>query len=417
MKKSWKEVKIGDICNINKNSYSKNDNYCFVNYLDTGNLTENTISEIQKIDLSIEELPSRAKRKVTDKSILYSTVRPNQKHFGIVKNIPENFLVSTGFAVIDVIEPKADPYFLYYYLSRDEITTKLHAIAEQSTSAYPAIKPTDIMDLEIPLPPLPTQQKIAAVLSALDDKIELNRQINANLEQQAQAIFKNWFVDFEPFGGEMPAGWRVGKLSDVADYYNGYAFSSKELLDEPNDACFDVFKQGHIVKGGGFNADGTKSWFPKSKCDKLQKFILKKGDILMAMTDMKGNVAILGNTAIMPVDDKYIVNQRVGLLRAKKKLGVDYPYLYLLTNENDFLMDLRSRANSGVQVNLSSTAIKESEINIATKEDYIKFNNLVLPLFEKVLANQLENKTLASIRDTLLPKLMSGEIDVSSVKV
>ena len=179
--------------------------------------------------------------------------------------------------------------------------------------------------------------------------------------------------------------------------------------------CYDVFKQGHIKKGGGFNSDGTKSWYPISKCEKLQNYILKKGDILMAMTDMKGNVAILGNTAIMPVDDKYIVNQRVGLLRAKKEIGVDYPYLYLLTNEHNFLMDLRSRANSGVQVNLSSTAIKESEICVATKEDYEDFNNIVKPLFETVLENQLENKQLATIRDTLLPKLMNGEIEVDKV--
>jgi len=214
----------------------------------------------------------------------------------------------------------------------------------------------------------------------------------------------------------MPDRWKVGTLADIADYYNGYAFSSKELLNEPAEECLDVFKQGHIKKGGGFNSDGTKSWYPLSKCKNLKNYILKKGDILMAMTDMKGNVAILGNTAIMPVDDKYIVNQRVGLLRAKKELNIDYPYLYLLTNEHDFLMDLRSRANSGVQVNLSSSAIKESEINIATKEVYSNFNNIVLPLFEQMLANQQANKKLADIRDTLLPKLMSGELDVDSVQ-
>ena len=209
----------------------------------------------------------------------------------------------------------------------------------------------------------------------------------------------------------------MGQLSDVADYYNGYPFESKELLNFPSEACYDVFKQGHIKKGGGFNSEGTKSWFQISKCEKLDNYILRKGDILMAMTDMKGNVAILGHTAIMPVDNKYIVNQRVGLLRAQKDLGVDYPYLYLLTNEHNFLMDLRSRANSGVQVNLSSTAIKESEILVATKNDYENFNKIVKPLFEKILENQLENQKLSFIRDSLLPKLMSGEIDVDSVQI
>ena len=306
---------------------------------------------------------------------------------------------------------KCDIKFLFYLLDSIDFTPFI------TGSAQPKLSQQSLSKIYLKLPPLPTQQKISTILSSIDDKIELNNKINDNLEQQAQAIFKSWFVDFEPFGGNLPEDWRLGTLADIADYYNGYAFSSKELLNEPTDDCLDVFKQGHIKKGGGFNSEGTKSWYPLSKCKNLQNYILKKGDILMAMTDMKGNVAILGNTSIMPVDDKYIVNQRVGLLRAKKDLNIDYPYLYLLTNEHNFLMDLRSRANSGVQVNLSSSAIKESEINIAPKEIYSKFNNIVLPLFEQTLANQLENQKLASLRDNLLPKLMSGELDVDSVQI
>lgn len=318
---------------------------------------------------------------------------------------------STEYIVFRAKNNITDIYFIYYLVTSDCIRNP--AIKSMVGSSGRQRVQTDVVaNLSIKLPPLPNQQKIAAILSSLDDKIELNNKINTNLEQQAGTLFKNWFVDFEPFGGKMPEGWKVGKLSDIADYYNGYAFSSKELLNEPGENCLDVFKQGHIKKGGGFILDGTKSWYPLSKCQKLKNYILKKGDILMAMTDMKGNVAILGNTAIMPVDDKYIVNQRVGLLRAKKELNIDYPYLYLLTNDHDFLMDLRSRANSGVQVNLSSTAIKESEVNIAPKEVYKQFNNIVLPLFENILANQQENHKLANIRDTLLPKLMNGEIEI-----
>ena len=323
---------------------------------------------------------------------------------------------STEYIVFRAKENITDPFFIYYLVTSDKIRNP--AIKSMVGSSGRQRVQTDVVaNLSINLPSLETQKKIGALLSSLDDKIELNNRINDNLEQQAQAIFKSWFVDFEPFGGNLPENWRLGTLADIADYYNGYAFSSKELLNEPTDDCLDVFKQGHIKKGGGFNSEGTKSWYPLSKCKNLQNYILKKGDILMAMTDMKGNVAILGNTSIMPVDDKYIVNQRVGLLRAKKDLNIDYPYLYLLTNEHHFLMDLRSRANSGVQVNLSSSAIKESEINIAPKEIYSKFNNIVLPLFEQTLANQLENQKLASLRDNLLPKLMSGELDVDSVQI
>lgn len=414
LKKSY----IGDICDINLSTYSPSENWKFVNYLDTGNITKNKIENIQYIDLNIDKLPSRARRKVKLNNIIYSTVRPNQMHYGILtQDIPENFLVSTGFAVLDVDTTQADPYFVYYSLIRNDNTTALQAIAEQSTSAYPSIKPSNIKNREILLPPLETQQKIASILSSIDDKIELNNSINNNLEQQAQAIFKSWFVDFEPFGNTMPFEWNIGKLEEIVEFSNGYAFKSSELLSCPDVDCYNVFKQGHINRGGGFNPLGTKSWYPKDKAKNLGKYILKKGDILMAMTDMKDNVAILGNTALMGVDDQYIVNQRVGLLRAKNDYNISYPFIYILTNSTDFLADLRKRANSGVQVNLSSTEIKNSDVIIATKDINSKFDNIVKPFFEQIFINNIENSRLIQLRDTLLPKLMSGEIDVSEVDI
>ena len=169
-----------------------------------------TLESIQRIDILKEKLPSRARRKVKTGSIIYSTVRPNQRHYGIIKSQPENFLVSTGFAVIDVNPEIVDANFLYYRLVQDEVVQHLQSIAEQSTTAYPSIRPIDIGNLEIKLPPLETQKKIAAVLSALDDKIELNNAINKNLEEQAQAIYKNMFVDnFNP-------DWKSGTLGKIA---------------------------------------------------------------------------------------------------------------------------------------------------------------------------------------------------------
>ena len=215
----------------------------------------------------------------------------------------------------------------------------------------------------------------------------------------------------------MPADWIEGVFSDIVNFSNGYAFKSKELLDAPQPDSYKVFKQGHILRGGGFNPDGTKSWYPRKKTDGLKKYILKKGDILMAMTDMKDNVQILGNTAIMEVDDQYIVNQRVGVLRCKDNLNISYPYVFLLTNSKDFLLDLRSRANSGVQVNLSSIEIKNSAVHIAPKHVYEEFTNIVMPMFEAMISNDIQNQQLAIMRDTLLPKLISGEIDVSDLQL
>ena len=135
----------------------------------------------------------------------------------------------------------------------------------------------------------------------------------------------------------------------------------------------------------------------------------------MAMTDMKDNVAILGNTAIMPFDNEYIVNQRVGHIRANGYKGITYPFIYLITNSTNFLTNLRSRANSGVQVNLSSTEIKVSQTVLPSEKVNMAFSEITLPMFEAIISNQLENQQLAQLRDTLLPKLMSGELDVSNI--
>ena len=181
MMEAWRKIRLGSACETNVDSYSPKEEWTFVNYLDTGNITENRIDSIQYIDVKNEKLPSRARRKVNTDSIIYSTVRPNQRHFGIIKSQPENFLVSTGFAVIEVNAEVLDADFLYYLLTQATLVEALHAIAEQSTSAYPSIKASDIEDLEIEIPDLGTQKKIADVLGSLDRKMAQNMAINKNL--------------------------------------------------------------------------------------------------------------------------------------------------------------------------------------------------------------------------------------------
>lgn len=176
-----KPKRIGDICKTNQQTYSLSEMWPFVNYLDTGNITENRISEIQHLISVQDTLPSRARRKVAVDDIIYSTVRPNQRHYGIVKEVLPNMLVSTGFSVITTDKKVADSDYLYFYLSQNNIVEGLHAIGEQSVSAYPSIKPSDIERLELMLPPLNEQVEIGRTLRALDDKIANNTKINHHL--------------------------------------------------------------------------------------------------------------------------------------------------------------------------------------------------------------------------------------------
>ena len=333
---------------------------------------------------------------------------------GFVKKVDKPTTVASGIFVVRNLRPsEINTRFIYHFLTSSYFKNFITMRTEGSV--IPHLYQKDFVELDFPLPEMEVQNKIVGILDSIDQKIDLNKGINENLLQQAQAVLASFFIDFSQFGGAVPNDWEQGTLQDIADFSNGYAFKSKELLNAPEPDCYHVFKQGHINRGGGFNSGGTKSWYPISKCSSLSKYVLHKGDVLMAMTDMKDNVAILGNTALMTVDDQYIVNQRVGLLRSNGYKSTSYAYIYLLTNSFDFLKDLRSRANSGVQVNLSSAEIKASPVWIATDEVNKAFNALTEPLLSMIMANDIENQRLVDLRDTLLPRLMSGEQDVSSL--
>ena len=150
--KGWKWVKLGEIVFINSKNLTPNYPYDEIYYLDTGSVAEGRlISSYKKFYLN--EAPSRAKRIVNDGDIVYSLVRPIQRHYIIIKNPPDNLIVSTGFAVITADNNKADNRFIYYYLTLDEIVDYLDSIAESSTTTYPSIVPDDLKNLIFPLPP------------------------------------------------------------------------------------------------------------------------------------------------------------------------------------------------------------------------------------------------------------------------
>lgn len=385
----FETVELSLICKTNADSYSQNNDWQFVNYLDTGNITQNKISEIQYIDLQSEKLPSRAKRKVKHNSILFSTVRPNQLHYGITKSQPKNFLVSTGFAVIDIDETKANADFIYYYLIQNDIIQHLQAIAEQSTSAYPSIKASDIENLIIKLPDLKTQHKIGALLKSLDDKIALNTAINENLEQQAQAIFKLWFVDFEPFGGVMPVGWKEADIYSIANIIYGSPFSSK---------LFNTEKNGKpIIRIRDLKDQHSDVYTSEKRED---AYLIQPKDIVVGM-DGEFRPYIWGG-------EQGWLNQRVCVFESKRPKGKGFLYFSIKP-----LLDVVEKTQVATTViHIGKKDFDKFRIVLPTDEILSKFDELTDCLLDKIVANKLENIRLSSLRDTLLPKLMNGEIEV-----
>ena len=174
-KEEWEDITVADMAIINQHTKNKNYPYSEIQYLDTGSITEGVIEGFQYYTLN--DAPSRAQRLVKHNDILISLVRPNQKHYGIIKNPSSNLVVSTGFCVLSC--RNMSHYFLYLFLTSNDMTEYLHSIAEGSTSAYPALKPSDIANLELKRPPADKFSEFSNYADAIWEKISHNQcQIN-----------------------------------------------------------------------------------------------------------------------------------------------------------------------------------------------------------------------------------------------
>lgn len=386
----WKHMRLGDVISTNIASYSNKEGWSYVNYLDTGNITENSITNIQLIDLNAEKLPSRAKRKVKYNSIVYSTVRPNQRHFGIIKKLPENFLVSTGFVVIDVCQEKIDADFLYFWLSQENIVELLHTIAEQSVSTYPSIKASDIGNLEIDLPPIEEQKKIASVLLRLMEKMELNMTINDNLQQQVFALFDQLMLE---------SGDSKCLVSDVA-----YLNPKRQLSKNQVARCIDM---SQLSTSGAFPSGWDMKPFNGG-----MRFI--NGDTLLArITPCLEN----GKTAYIDfLDKKEVAFGSTEYIVLAPREGVPPEYLYCLARYPAFVdYAVKNMNGSSGRQRVSADTIGKFVMNHPSEDALRNFGDIATALFMKMRYNSFENLRLVSLRDAILPRLMSGELDVSGL--
>lgn len=383
-------MRLGDVISTNIASYSNKEGWSYVNYLDTGNITENSIANIQLIDLNAEKLPSRAKRKVKYNSIVYSTVRPNQRHFGIIKKLPENFLVSTGFVVIDVCQEKIDADFLYFWLSQENIVELLHTIAEQSVSTYPSIKASDIGNLEIDLPPIEEQKKIASVLLRLMEKMELNMTINDNLQQQVFALFDQLMLE---------SGDSKCLVSDVA-----YLNPKRQLSKNQVARCIDM---SQLSTSGAFPSGWDMKPFNGG-----MRFI--NGDTLLArITPCLEN----GKTAYIDfLDKKEVAFGSTEYIVLAPREGVPPEYLYCLARYPAFVdYAVKNMNGSSGRQRVSADTIGKFVMNHPSEDALRNFGDIATALFMKMRYNSFENLRLVSLRDAILPRLMSGELDVSGL--
>ena len=280
------------------------------------------------------------------------------------------------------------PLYLYYYFCMENTKQFIRNIAVGAT--MPSINTKLMKDLEVPLPTMEIQQKIASILSALDDKIELNNKINENLESQAQAIFKAWFVDFEPFGGVMPEDWKIGMIKDIIELHDSKRIPLSGSEREKMDKIYPYY--------------GATSCM-----DYVDNYIFD-GKYLLLGED--GTVIDKNGYPILQyVEGKFWVNNHAHIITGK--LGYTVEILYLLFKQTN----VKHIVTGAVQPKISQANLKKVPVTISSIKDLDAFNNIIQPIFAMIRKNRNENEKLALLRDTLLPKLMNGEIDVSEVKI
>jgi type I restriction enzyme S subunit len=424
MTKGFKETEIGlipddwdlktvtDVANINESSIKKNSKLGLIKYIDIASVDKGIINDMQIISLS--EAPTRAKRIVKDDDILISTVRPNLKHYAFVNKAKSNTVASTGFAVISA--KKINPKFLYYYLTTDKYTEYLTAIAESHTSAYPSFNPDIIEKSFVPYPSKDEQYLISKVLSDLDNKIELNNEMNRTLEALGQAIFRHWFIDFmfpdengQPYkstGGEMidselgkiPNGWKVTKLSDICS----------KVIDGTHDSPSPDYEGYYLVTGRHI----INGFIDFSKCYKIspeehQKVMMRskpeKGDTIFS------NIGTLGTATFVDQDFEFSI-KNVALFKPLKPIYSSFIYLYFLYPKT--VKKMVNSSSGTTQRFFSLKFLRSWELIKPSDEILLEFNNFLHPILEMRTSLNAQNKNLSQIRDSLLPKLMSGKIRI-----
>jgi len=319
-----------------------------------------------------------------------------------------------------------DQGFLKYVVSDYAFTS--HILAVQTGTAVPHISSKQIAEYEFAAPPLQEQKAIAHILGTLDEKIELNRKTNETLEAMAKALFKSWFVDFDPVRakaeghptglpaeisdlfpdsfedselGEIPSGWKVMELGMVSIFLNGYAFKSSDWQENG----VPVVKIGS-VRPGFVDVDNV-SFVSDEIAASKNRYRLSPGDILIGMTGYVGEVGLVPISESLP-----LLNQRVGKVAPISDAIVSRSFLYNWMRTPTFKDSVEVLSHGSAQANVSSDSIQSIPHAIPSSDIERAFASICEPILDRLLEGHREQKILANIRDALLPKLISGEIRI-----
>ena len=308
---------------------------------------------------------------------------------------------STEFIVLRAKSGLSDRDFIYY-LTRSPIFRNIAVKSMVGSSGRQRVQQGVLNDIELNLPPLEEQIKIGRILRGFDDKIELNNRMNKNLEEQAQAVFKSWFVDFEPWGGVMPTTWTTGTVSDIsADVVCGKTPSTKVSAYFGEDIPFITIPDMH----GVVYVTSTERSLSKVGAASQSSKTVPPNSVCVSC------IATAGLVALTSVPSQ--TNQQINTILCKDGISPYFVYLTMVGMAEHIKM---LGSSGSATSNLNKGQFSKIELIIPENSDMKEFAVLVNPLFAAIKANQQEKGLLTETRDTLLPRLMSGELHVSEIE-
>ena len=313
---------------------------------------------------------------------------------------------STEYIVFRAIDGVTDEDYLYYLVC-SPIVRDIAIKSMVGSSGRQRVQTDVVKGIEVELPTLDEQRKIGSLLKILDDKIAVNNNINENLEQQAKALFKSWFVDFDPFGGIQPSEMQFVPLQDLCKVVT--KGTTPTTLGKPFATSGINFIKAESILNN-HSIDSCKLAYIDDETNyMLKRSIINANDIVFTIAGTLGRFALV-DESILPAN----TNQAVAIIRPDHtKISSTYLYSFFIGNwHNEYYS---KRVQQAVQANLSLTTIKSLPIALLDKKTMNQYDKLVCPLFSMMKNNEEENRKLATLRDSLLPKLMSGEIDISNL--
>ena len=401
----FQQAQIRDVADINANSIKIGQAPSQIDYIDISSVGTGEFLEPPK-RLPFNEAPSRARRIVRAGDTIRSTVRPNRRSFLFLADPGPLAVASTGFAVLTPTS-KVDARYLYYWVTREEFTDYLSLHAKGA--AYPAVSPDDIGGGAIDLPSLPLQRRIAGILQAYDALIENSHRRIGLLEAITRALYREWFVHFRYPGhkdhpcvpspiGDIPKGWEVKKLATVAAV-NRAQINARIAPEELHYIDISSVSPGQI--------DSMKTYAFADAPGRARR-VVQHGDVLWSCVRPNRR----SHAQVIHPEPNTIASTGFAVLTATK---VPFTFLYAATTTDDFVAFLTNNATGAAYPAVSGATFENADQLIPPATLLKKFGDATIPMAEQIHALRRQIQNLRRTRDLLLPRLLSGQIDVEAI--